>query len=49
MTYLDLLTELQSFDDDKLLKVVTLFDTERNVFSPVGVNFHSTDSPYLEI
>tara|TARA_B100000427_G_scaffold173001_1_gene143808 strand:- start:165 stop:314 length:150 start_codon:yes stop_codon:yes gene_type:complete len=49
MTYLDLLTELQSFDDDKLLKVVTLFDTDRNEFAPVGVNFHNTDSPYLEI
>ena len=49
MTYLDLLTELQSFDDDDLLKVVTLYDTSRNEFSPVGVNFHETDSPYLEI
>ena len=47
MTYLDLLTELQSFDDDDLLKVVTLYDTSRNEFSPIGVNFHETDSPYL--
>ena len=49
MTYLDLLTELQSFDDDDLLIVVPLYDTNRNEFSPVGVNFHNTDSPYLEI
>ena len=49
MTYLDLLTELENFDDDKLLKVVTLYDTSRSEFAPVGVNFHETDPPYLEI
>ena len=49
MTYLDLLTELENFDDDKLLNVVTLYVTCRNEVAPVGVNFHETDSPYLEI
>ena len=37
MTYLDLLTELQSFDDDLLLKEVSIYDTFNGEFSPVGV------------
>ena len=36
MTYLDLLTELQNFDDDKLLQRVTVYDTLDDVFLPVG-------------
>tara|TARA_R100001443_G_scaffold48410_4_gene60752 strand:- start:2099 stop:2326 length:228 start_codon:yes stop_codon:yes gene_type:complete len=36
MTYLDLLTELQSLDEDKLLEVVTVYDTLDDVFLPVG-------------
>ena len=36
MTYLDLLTELQNFDDDKLLQRVTVYDTLDDVFLPGG-------------
>ena len=36
MTYLDLLTELQNFDDDKLLQRVRVYDTLDDVFLPVG-------------
>ena len=50
MTYLDLLTELQSFDDDSLLKEVSVYDTYREEFAPVGVLFtDADDEPYLEI
>ena len=36
MTYLDLLTELQNLDEDRLLDVVTVYDTLDDVFLPVG-------------
>lgn len=36
MTYLDLLTELQSMDEDKLLDTVTVYDRLDDVFLPVG-------------
>ena len=36
MTYLDLLTELQHFDDDALLEPVTVYDSLDQVFLPVG-------------
>ena len=36
MTYLDLLTELQSMDEDKLLETVTVYDRLDDVFLPVG-------------
>ena len=50
MTYLDLLTELQSFDDDSLLKEVSVYDTYREEFAPVGVLLtDADDEPYLEI
>ena len=51
MTYLDLLTELESFDDDSLLKEVTVYDTDRNEYAPVGVLLTDkiTGTPYLEI
>jgi len=51
MTYLDLLTELESFDDDSLLKEVTVYDTDRNEYAPVGVLLSDviTGEPYLEI
>ena len=58
MTYLDLLTELQSFDDDLLLKEVTVYDTSKGEYSPVGAiqtdkvwkneYFTSKVNPYLE-
>ncbi len=51
MTYLDLLTELQSLDDDLLLKEVTVYDTFAGEFSPAG-RIHTDNnefSPYLEI
>ena len=49
MTYLDLLTELQSFDDDLLLKEVSIYDTDRQEYSPVGATFLHQSDPYLEI
>tara|TARA_E500000331_G_C16874373_1_gene547654 strand:+ start:66 stop:215 length:150 start_codon:yes stop_codon:yes gene_type:complete len=49
MTYLDLLTELQAFDDDKLLKEVSIYDTDRQEYSPVGNTFLHQSDPYLEI
>ena len=36
MTYLDLLTELQNLDEDRLFDVVTVYDTLDDVFLPVG-------------
>ena len=51
MTYLDLLTELQSIDDDSLLQQVSVYDTDRKEYAPVGVllNDKITGTPYLEI
>ncbi len=51
MTYLDLLTELQSFDDDLLLKEVSVYDTFNGEFSPVGVLVNDPQNfpPFLEI
>ena len=50
MTYLDLLTELESFDDDSLLQQVSVYDTDRKEYAPVGVLLtDENDEPYLEI
>ncbi len=50
MTYLDLLTELQSFDDDDRLREVTVYDTFNGEFSPVGVLLTDDNrGSYLEI
>ena len=50
MTYLDLLTELESFDDDLLLQEVSVYDTESKEYAPVGVLLtDENDGPYLEI
>jgi hypothetical protein len=51
MTYLDLLTELQSFDDDLLLQPVSIYNTETKEYAPVGVLINNNQNfpPYLEI
>ena len=51
MTYLDLLTELESFDDDLLLQKVSVYDTESKEYAPVGVLLKDniTGTPYLEV
>jgi len=48
MTYLDLLTELQSLDEDVLLEPVTVYDSLDQVFLPVG-RIISNKSTYLEV